>query len=231
MDAGNDTCVLIACSMMEDEVAAACAKTGFRGRIVWVDRGYHEKPDVLRAKLQELIDEAERDGATHVLLAYGLCGKGTAGLMCRNAKLAMPRFDDCVNIMLCVGERSCRGMAQAGVMYLTRGWAHDASLVTGQRELFARKYGERRADRLMKAFYGSYRAVSLIDNGCYDIEEVRDYASACAKSLGVGVRIDEGGNGVLEKLIGGIWDGDILVCEPGRAVLQEDFDAWDALPA
>ena len=223
---GADVRILIACAMMEDEVRAAWEKHGRGMRIMWVDRGYHEKPDVLRAKLQEMIDEAEDAGATQVLLAIGLCGNGAVGLACKRAVLAMPRFDDCVNLMLQTGERTCRGLAQAGVMYLTRGWAHDATMVIGQRELYVRKYGERRADRLMKAMWGAYRAISLIDNGCYDLDDARGYADECAKSLGVEVRVDPGGNDVMEKLLSGRWDADILVCEPGRAIVQEDFDDW-----
>lgn len=193
---------------------------------MWVDRGYHEKPEVLRAKLQEMIDKAESEGATQVLLAIGLCGNGAVGLSCKHAKLVMPRFDDCVNLMLQAGERTCRGLARAGVMYLTRGWAHDATMITGQRALYVRKYGERRADRLMKAMWGAYRAVSLIDNGCYDLDEVREYADVCAESMGVGVQVDLGSNCVMEKLLSGEWDNDILVCEPGRAIKQGDFNDW-----
>lgn len=223
---GTDRRVLVACAMMEDEVRCAWEKHGRGMRIMWVDRGYHEKPDVLRTKLQEMIDEAEEAGATQVLLAIGLCGNGAVGLTCKRAQLVMPRFDDCVNLMLQAGKRTCRGLAQAGVLYLTRGWAHDATMVTGQRELYVRKYGERRADRLIKAMWGAYRSVSLIDNGCYDLDEVQGYANACANMLGVDVRVDSGSNDVMEKLLSGRWDRDILVCEPGRAIAQEDFDDW-----
>lgn len=216
--------VLVACAMVEDEVRAAQEHCGVSLPTIWVDRGHHEKPDVLRVKLQESIGEAEAMGADEVLLAFGLCGCGTVGLHADHAVLAMPRFDDCVNLMLFTGERTARGYAQAGVMYLTRGWAHDATLITGQWELYRRKYGERRANRLMEGMYGSYRAVSLIDNGCYDIADVRGYACQCANTLGVDMRVDTGSNIALEKLVSGRWDEDILVYRPGSSVLQEDFD-------
>ena len=215
---------LIACAMMEDEVRAALERCGVALPVTWIDRGYHSKPEVLREKVQERIEEAERAGAGEVLLALGLCGCGAVGLHTERAVLAMPRFDDCVNLMLCTGERTSRGFAEAGVMYLTRGWSSDASLIVGQRELYRRKYGDRRADRLMRGMYGSYRAVSLIDNGCYDLQETREYAQRCADTIGVEVRTDPGSNIVLEKLVSGAWDDDILVCGPGRPVQQEDFD-------
>lgn len=222
---GSGTQVMIACAMLEDEVMAAYNQFGRGMRVVWVDRGYHENPDVLRARLQEMIDAVEaEDHPSEILMAIGLCGNGVVGLKAQHATLAIPRFDDCINLMLCKGPRTCRGLAQAGIMYLTRGWAHDATMVTGQREYYARKYGERRADRLMKAMFGAYRGVSLIDNGCYNPDEVQEYAQKCAEALDVPIQVDPGSNEIMEKLVSGNWDSDILVCEPGRAIAQSDFD-------
>lgn len=219
-----ESCTLIACSMMEDEVREALRACSTEPRVVWVDRGFHEKPEVLRVKLQECIDEAEDAGASAVLLAFGLCGNGAVGLQTRRAILAMPRFDDCVNLMLCTGARTCRGFAEAGVLYLTRGWAQDATLITGQRDLYVQKYGPRRAKRLMQGMYGSYKAVSLIDDGCYRLEDICSYAQECANTLELPVRVDPGSNLVLRKLLCGPWDDDILALPPQTPIRQEDFD-------
>ena len=210
--------------MMEDEVRAALASCKGEVGVTWVDRGYHDKPEVLQAKLQECIDEAEAAGARTILLAIGLCGNGVVGLKTQHATLAMPRFDDCVNLMLCTGNRTTRGYAEAGVMYLTRGWAQDTTLITGQRDLYIQKYGPRKAERLMKGMYGAYRAVSLIDTGCYQLNDVRGYAQECANTLGLPMRVDPGSNIVLEKLLSGTWDDDILVIAPGTPVQQDDFN-------
>ena len=210
--------------MMEDEVRAALASCKGEVGVTWVDRGYHAKPEVLQAKLQECIDEAEAAGARTILLAIGLCGNGVVGLKTQHATLAMPRFDDCVNLMLCTGNRTTRGYAEAGVMYLTRGWAQDTTLITGQRDLYIQKYGPRKAERLMKGMYGAYRAVSLIDTGCYQLDDVRGYAQECANTLGLPMRVDPGSNIVLEKLLSGKWDDDILVIAPGTSIQQDDFN-------
>ena len=101
--------ILLACAMLEDEVLAAYDKHGCDMAIRWIDRGYHENPDVLRAELQKMIDAAEQEGATEILLAIGLCGNGVVGLVGQHARLAIPRFDDCINLMLCCGQRTCRG--------------------------------------------------------------------------------------------------------------------------
>ncbi|MBO4365205.1 MAG: DUF1638 domain-containing protein [Eggerthellaceae bacterium] len=199
--------------------------TGVCLETIWVERGYHEKPDVLRAELQRRIDEAEANGASQILLAYGLCGGGIAGLRTRVAKLAVPRFDDCVNFMLETGCRTCRGKAKAGVYYLTHGWVHDTSASPSKmRERYIECYGERKAKRLMHAMFKAYKSVTLIDNGCYDLESVQPVARKFAHAIEVDV-VDSvpGSNVILEKLLCGPWDDDILVVDPGVAVEQDDF--------
>ena len=216
--------VLIACAMMEDEVACAVEHAQEDVLTLWVDRGFHSEPDKLRRELQRNVDWVEERGATRILLAFGLCGNGAVGIVAKSAQLAIPRFDHCVNIMLECGPRTCQGRAQGGVMYLTRGWTHDAAAAMySLKDQYVAKYGERRAKRLMEAMYGGYHAVSLIDNGCYELVDVMDVAQRSADSINVGVQIDPGSNQVLEKLISGPWDDDIVVCEPGRPLAQEDF--------
>ena len=216
--------VLIACAMLEDEVGAVLRSQGGDIRVDWVDRGFHEHPDRLRCELQRRIDDAEARGATSVLLAFGLCGNGAVGLSTVRAVLAMPRFDDCVNMMLCTGPRAKRGYGRAGTMYLTGGWTRDDCGVVGQRERIARQHGARKADRVMRMMYESYTEVSVIDDGCFALAPVMAYGRECAALLGLALRTQRGSIGVLEKLITGRWDEDIIVLPPGVAVKQEDFE-------
>lgn len=216
---------LIACSMVEDEVNDVLERLQPDDlRVVWVERGYHNDPDKLRAYLQGQIDLLEGEGCREVLLAYGLCGRGAEGLVARRARLAMPRFDDCLNFMLCTGAREERALCRAGVMYLTRGWCQDQGALLQAHERYVEKYGERRGDRVMHRMFESYTSVCVIDTGCYDLEPVRDYARECARLLGLSCSEVPGGNRVLEKLIAGDYDGDIVVCEPGVPVAAEDFE-------
>lgn len=222
----NGKKVLLACAMIEDEVRAALDVTGAQfDEIVWVERGFHTYPARLREELQRLINVAEADGAIQIVLVFGLCGGGVEGLSSNQATLALPRFDDCVNFMLETGNRCCRGQAKAGVFYLTHGWAHDEGHNPAAiRQDYIKRFGEKKADRLMRAMFGAYRSVTLIDNGCYDLESVMPCAHSAAETLDVEVNCVAGSNVVLEKLLAGRWDDDILVCPPGRAVEQGDFE-------
>jgi len=67
----------------------------------YLDMGLHDRPDVLRARLQAEIDQVSvRDDLDAVVLVYGLCGCGTAGLAARRYPLVIPRAHDCVTLFL-----------------------------------------------------------------------------------------------------------------------------------
>ncbi len=219
--------ILIACSMMEDEVGRVLEEQNLQYPVVWMERGYHSYPDKLRAVLQEQIDLAEeklpKDESSSILLAYGLCGNGTERLVSHTATLAMPRFDDCINTLLCCEPRTCRAMEKAGVYYLTRGWTLDMGAVLQSHQKLLDKFGEKKTDRIMRMMYDGYKHVAVIDDGCYDTEPICEYAEKCADLLNVDAGCVPGGTYILEKLMTGGWDSDILVKRPGEQVEQEDF--------
>ena len=217
--------ILIACSMIEDEINAVFDRFGYGDiEIRWMERGYHNDPDELREVIQNEISRAEADGADTVMLAYGFCGKGASGWHTEHAALAMPRFDDCCNMMLCTGKRQKRNLLEAGNMYLTKGWSKDEGALLSMLERAQERYGERRGLKVMKLMFDSYTKVTVIDTGCYELEPVQEYAEKCADLLGLELATVPGGNEILRKLITGDWDEDIIVKKPGEPVSDEDFE-------
>jgi hypothetical protein len=63
----------------------------------------------------------------------------------------------------------------------------------------------------------------VIDTGCYELEPVVEYADECAERFGLKRCIVPGGNEVMQKLLTGDWDDDIIVKKPGAAVTEEEF--------
>ena len=217
--------ILIACSMIEDEINAVFDR--FEGpdiEIRWQERGHHNDPEKLHTVIQTEINKAENDGADLIMLAYGLCGNGAVGLHTSKAVLAMPRFDDCVNMMLCTGKRDRRNYLEPGNMYLTGGWSRDEGALLEMFRTYLSRYGERKGKKVMKLMLDSYSKVTVIDTGCYDAEPVREYAAECADQFGLMKDEVPGSNRILYKLITGEWDEDIIVLEPLVCVKEEDFD-------
>lgn len=217
--------ILIACSMIEDEINAVFDRFDVSDiEVWWQERGHHNDPDKLREVIQHEIERAESAGADIIMLAYGLCGNGAVGWHAEHAVIAMPRFDDCVNMMLCTGKRDRRNYLKAGNMYLTGGWSRDDGALLTMLDKYLEKYGERKGKKVMKLMLGSYTDVTVIDTGCYDIGPVLDYADECAGQLGLNKSIVNGSNEVMKKLVTGEWDKDILVRLPGQSIREEDFE-------
>ena len=145
---------LIACSMMEDEINSTLNQLNISIPIVWIDRGFHNTPEKLKQELQNQIDQLQNQD--EILLAFGLCGNGTEGLCSQNTKLILPRFDDCINMLLCTGQRSSRALTQADSLYLTRGWTLDKESILQQYDLIREQYDEEMCDPC-KPEHGSYR--------------------------------------------------------------------------
>ena len=62
--------------------------------------GLHNTPLHLRAILQGQIDTTVGQGYDAIVLAYGLCGQATAGLVARDIPLVIPRAHDCITLFL-----------------------------------------------------------------------------------------------------------------------------------
>ena len=168
-------------------------------------------------------DEINQD-LENIIIVFGLCGKGAAGIGSSSSRIIIPRFDDCVNMMLCPEKREKRAYMKAGITYLTRGWTEDkGSLLSIYNECLER-YGEKRGRKAFKLMYDSYTLAAVIDDGCYDLEPVEEYARKTSELLGLDICTVDGSIHVFEKLLSGNWDDDIIVCEPGEVISEEDFD-------
>ena len=93
----NQKRTLISCAMLEDEVNHILEKTHLTLPVIWIDRGLHNRPENLNQLLQEHINQLQNQD--EILLTFGLCGNGTAGLVSPNTMLRLPKFDDCINML------------------------------------------------------------------------------------------------------------------------------------
>lgn len=195
------------------------------------DNPYASIPESMKTRKQKRTattnlspgDEINQD-LENIIIVFGLCGKGAAGIGSSSSRVIIPRFDDCVNMMLCPEKREKRAYMKAGITYLTRGWTEDkGSLLSIYNECLER-YGEKRGRKAFKLMYDSYTLAAVIDDGCYDLEPVEEYARKTSELLGLDICTVDGSIHVFEKLLSGNWDDDIIVCEPGEVISEEDFD-------
>lgn len=214
-----NTTVIIACSMIEDEIKAAMDRAKCTWPIVYLERGLHSSPEKLKAKLQEEID---KQSAGTIVLAYCLCGNAIEGVSSSRARLVIPRFHDCIQMCLSF-ESDKRAIPDAGTYYQTRGW------MQGEREIgfeylrAKEKYGAEKARSIYRQIFSNYKFVALLDTGAYPVEECREKAQRLADEFDLEFMQCPGTTRVLEKLFSANWDGEFCVLMPGEKANVQMF--------
>jgi hypothetical protein len=199
-------------------------------------RGLHNDPADLYARLQTEVDAVEGQHYDAIVMAYGLCGKATAGLTARDAPLVIPRAHDCITLFLGSRERyqeqfeNFPGTYWYALDYIERDDGSGGSLALGSGgetdinavyEEYVRKYGQDNADYLMEvmgAWQQHYNRAALIDMGVGDISAVQARAQADAARRGWTFDRLPGDAILVHRLLAGEWDGDFVVVQPGEQV-------------
>ncbi len=226
---------VIACEVLFRELALAAAQTEAVVDLVFLRKGLHDDPDLLREKLQAHIREADSSEADAVVLGYGLCSNATAGVVAGRLRLVIPRAHDCITLFLGSRERYEKLFGQRpGTYYYTSGWLErgsdtvpqaqrETSPVGGQSfdELVAR-YGEDNARFLME-IQGSWR--QHYTTACYirmPLSHRPEYAEQVRKIAadnGWEYLEVEGDDRLIRAMVSGKWsDQDFLIVQPGEQI-------------
>lgn len=213
---------LISCAMLADEVNHILKQTNIDFPVIWVERGLHSTPKKLNQLLQHYINMLQDQD--EILLTFGLCGNGTAGLVSKHTILRIPRFDDCINQLLCKKPRTKRKQTETDAIYLTRGWTLDKEAILQQYKILSRQYEPEIRDMILQTMYDGYHTLSIIDTGCYDLKSVEQYADQAAGYLGFDRKTVPGNITTLEHLICGIEDSNILTLAPGEIITASLFE-------
>lgn len=211
---------LIACEMLRDEVELAMARTGLEYPTIWLDKGLHDTPEKLRASLSDKLSQLEQYDT--VLLAMALCGGALDGVSSPYARLVVPRFDDCIRMLLST-EKGVRNAADSRTLYYTRQWLDSTEHITRQQEQYIQRYGEKKAKKVMRLLLANYKSYRMIDTGAYDLAQWEEKAREDAASLELEYGSTPGTVRVLEKLLRQDLDEEFLVVTPGEKLTQSMF--------
>jgi hypothetical protein len=226
---------LLACRVFEAEIALHGGGAPHVVATRFLEIGLHDHPDNLRAALQLEIDAFDQmDGIEAVVLAYALCGRGTAGLRAGRHRLVIPRGHDCITVFLGSKEKfACQQAASPDSFYYTPGWMQagrtpgPARLESLRAEL-SKKFDPDDVEFLVEteqANWAQHGKAVFLDLGTPDAGEKACEAASAAESLGWKFERIPGDPLLLRDLIAGRWDdGRFQVIEPGN-VLQHSPDA------
>jgi hypothetical protein len=220
----SDPPKIIACDVLRDEVKLVA---GGRCEIEFVDALLHDYPEKMRATLNERI--AATPGERLILLGCGRCSNGTVGLEAGRHRLVLPAVDDCISILLGSRQRYLQEFTSCpGTYYYTRGWIEYLEDPYKEYLKIIPKYGEERAARIARLILEHYQRIAVIDTGTYDLEEFREYLETVSAFYELPLDVLPGSLRLLEKLVGGPYDDEFLVIEPGEVLDEARFWALSA---
>lgn len=213
--------LLIACETIRDEVEMALRRTGVEVDTVWMSNLLHDSPERLKNALQEEIDKAEA-GYDQLLFAYGNCGNGLLGLKSDKATLIIPRYGDCIDILL--SEKENLERIRTSTYFLTQGWLKGEKSLDKEFQHNLEKYGERRARRVMNMMFKNYKNLMLIDTGAYPVDQHLPRVNDIGELIDLEVVVEQGSISPLEKLVTGEWQEGFCIIPPGQATTHQDFE-------
>ena len=187
----------------------------------------HDHPERLRDKLNERI--AATPGARTILLAYGRCSNGTAGLDAGPHRLVLPAVDDCIAILLGSRDEYLRQFNGCpGTYYYTRGWIEyirrPLSRVPRDDPELRREEGAARSPTSSSPTTGAWRSSTPAPttSPTYD-----DYLRTVCEFYDLPLEVLPGSLRLLEKLVGRRPDdGEFITVAPGETLEERLF--WAA---
>ena len=197
----------------------------------FMEYGFHRTPQLMTPALQEELDRVVEPSV--IILGYGLCGNGLAGLKAGRHTLIVPRADDCITLLLGSYESYIREFtAEPGTYYLTKGWLESGSHPLKEYRELLEKYDRETADWIMDEQYRNYKRLVLIAPDQAELDayraKAREVADFCAERWGYRYEERIGSDEFVKKLVTVAFQltestDDFLVIPPGGEVKQEMY--------
>jgi len=185
---------LLACSVFEHEIARYARDAQHIVETRFFEMGLHDRPARLRAMLQSNLEVlAARPDLDAVVLAYGLCGRGTAGLRPVRHPLVIPRAHDCITVFMGSAEKYTQHQRHCpGCYYYTPGWNQNRRVpgpdqLAALRTELAVKFEPDDVEFLLNATreqWGQHNTATFLDLGTENAPAEAVYARKCADWLG-----------------------------------------------
>jgi len=211
----------IVCDVIYDELKN---KIPGNWKVINFEKRLHEHSDLLKEKLQDEINKSQDYDI--IVLGYGLCGNGIAGLISPKVPLVAPRADDCISLFLgSTEERKKQLKTEPGTYFLTRGYLGEAEdfIVSGFSEI-KNKYDKKTWQWIVKKMLKNYKRIVFINTGNYDSSEWRKKAKREAVKLGLRFEEIKGRGKFLDKIINGNWDDQFIIVRPGVKITFDMFN-------
>lgn len=223
----------IGCHVLWREVCHFISLSRNQFDIKLLDWGLHIYPDDLRISLQNAIDNNDKDYDA-ILIGYGLCSNGVAGIKATKNRLVIIRGHDCITHLIGSKEKYREYFDKyPGTYWYSPGWIED-HLEPGEERYellhkeYVEKFGEENADYLMEVeqdWFRKYTCATYVDLNIGDNEHFKNRTKECADWLKWNYHEIEGDPELLVNFLNGNWEESdkYLIIEPGY-MIQPSYD-------
>jgi len=199
---------LLACEIFYREISALVSGSPHRVDVEFLPQELHVLGRVrMKSRLSEYLAAVEEEVYNAVLLAYGLCSGGIAGLTAGKIPLIVPRAHDCITLFLgCRKKYEDYFFENGGTYFMTIGW-------------FEQENALRHGPEMMPF----YNKLAFIESGVEPDDSYEKLARKLAEDRHWEHEKITGNLSLLKRLLNGNWDDDFLIVPPGRKI-QEAYD-------
>ena len=208
--------LIIGCRTLENELNRAIAECGCTYDIKWVESGLHNVPKKLMAALQSIIDTSS--DYTHALFSMGYCGNSLSGLNSQNLTLIIPRFDDCISLLL--GSNKAK-KENLGTYYMTEGWLKGERNIWVEYEYAVGKYGKEQGEEIFRMMLGHYQFLAMLDTGCFDLTQAGQEARMISDTLHLEYMTIPATIEMIKRLLSCPWDDSQFLHIPPQSVISD----------
>lgn len=226
---------IVSCRVFEQELSLHARGASHIAEVRFLEVGLHDHPPGLRSSLQAEIDALDaREDIEAVVLAYALCGLGTAGLRAGRHPIVIPRAHDCITLFLGSKEAFAKDQtARPDTYYYTPGWMQ-ANRTPGPERLeslraeLGKKFEEDDVEFLIESereHWAQHGRAVFLDLGTPGADDCAHRAEAAAKSLGWEFERIPGRAALFLDLLAGNWDDERFQIIPPGGSLAHAADA------
>ncbi len=229
---------LISCEVFFRELTAIVAESPHVVDVQFLQKGLHDIGAVdMLARIQSAVDAVDSSIYEAILMGYGLCNNGLAGLTARSVPIILPRANDCISLFLGSSRRYLNYFQQnPGVYFMTTGWRERGEAAGELRQIsipeqigmncsleeLIAKYGEDNAQYLYETLVDNtqhYSQYTYIDMQHPLDEKYKHETQQEAERRGWRYSCVPGDRQMLFRLINGPWHEDeFLTVFPGQRI-------------